>query len=163
MDFTDYFELHIYDRGRDIFKFSNAVILETVTDKTISATVQGTYLYHVAIEVDNDEVFFDCTCPYAESGNLCKHMVATLLTAQNSDTESITIQFLFQSACRHIYPGECVPGTIRKFPVRFRNFAQSKIPFAFLAATSNSNIPSTAPEVSINTSFICPLLPSINS
>lgn len=50
-----------------------------VTEDGIRADVIGTEDYEVEISLENGDVTnMYCSCPYAESGNNCKHMAAVL-------------------------------------------------------------------------------------
>lgn len=52
--------------------------LEQTESEFWQASVQGTYLYDVEIQLDGDQVCdWLCSCPY--DGHLCKHVLATLL------------------------------------------------------------------------------------
>ena len=44
----------------------------------ITATVRGTSLYDVTVELDDKTIDAQCACPYEGAGN-CKHVVAVLL------------------------------------------------------------------------------------
>lgn len=75
-----YFEPHIIDRGLQYVEEDRVSGLE-ISENIISADVLGTDNYHVTIHIDNDEITdMACTCPYAQSGLPCKHMVAVLFS-----------------------------------------------------------------------------------
>ena len=60
--------------------------------KYITADVQGKRLYQVVITLERSEVAdMDCTCPYAQSGFICKHMAA-VLTAYDTEFEQLETQ-----------------------------------------------------------------------
>ncbi|HEY2488371.1 MAG TPA: SWIM zinc finger family protein, partial [Streptosporangiaceae bacterium] len=55
--------------------------LDLVTDldvaaNEITATVRGSYDYAVLLETDSGRLSGDCSCPYGQEGNFCKHLVA---------------------------------------------------------------------------------------
>ncbi len=55
--------------------------LDLVTDldvaaNEITATVRGSYDYAVLLETDSGRLSGDCSCPYGQEGNFCKHCVA---------------------------------------------------------------------------------------
>jgi hypothetical protein len=51
----------------------------------ITAVVYGTDDYDVEITIDDEQILdMDCSCPYAEDGNSCKHMAAVLYTYKNN-------------------------------------------------------------------------------
>lgn len=88
--FEHLFKRHILERGEwiatsdDIFNFRK-------TASTIQADVRGTDWYKIEILLVNDEIHdMSCTCPYAESGDNCKHMAAVLIYAGESDLEEQT-------------------------------------------------------------------------
>lgn len=55
--------------------------------KSITADVQGKRLYQVVITLEGSEVADkDCSCPYAQTGFICKHMAA-VLTAYDTEIE----------------------------------------------------------------------------
>lgn len=84
MKWQDYFDDRILNRGYDYYEEGN---VESVSQKDhyIKATVNGTRLYHVDIDLD-DYTQMSCTCPYFESGNNCKH-IAAVLHAIDEDIE----------------------------------------------------------------------------
>lgn len=47
-------------------------------DTTVTATVKGSHVYDLTVEVDGPNVESHCTCPYDGPGD-CKHVVAVLL------------------------------------------------------------------------------------
>lgn len=81
--FTD----RILQRGYSYY-YSSAVEDLAVTDDTIKANVIGTEEYEVEIHYNKNKIIdMDCTCPYAQDGNNCKHMVAVLLEWENNYDE----------------------------------------------------------------------------
>ena len=75
----------IYRRGEDYFE-SDTVTRMTYNDgKTmLKATVCGEDDYTVNIVLVGGTISGSCTCPY---GDVCKHLVATMLYAVDNDTE----------------------------------------------------------------------------
>ncbi|MET8181598.1 SWIM zinc finger family protein [Streptomyces sp. NPDC005336] len=65
-----------YERG---LGYLDAVGRLRVDADRITATVQGTERYRVALE-DGDSLRAACDCPYGEDGHFCKHCVAVALT-----------------------------------------------------------------------------------
>lgn len=58
------------------------------TEKQITADVYGSDIYEVTIDLEDGQVEgMDCTCPYAEQGKYCKHMVAVLLAAEDEELD----------------------------------------------------------------------------
>ena len=73
-----FFPTAIVQRGRDYYKQNKVRSLIQDGDKYY-AVVKGEKEYDVYIRVSHDKLeYMSCTCPYAEDGNLCKHMAATL-------------------------------------------------------------------------------------
>lgn len=82
MKWQDYFENRILSRGYDYY---NGGYIENVSkrDHLIQATVSGTRKYHIHIDLD-DYTQMNCTCPYYEGGNYCKHIAAVLYALENN-------------------------------------------------------------------------------
>ena len=78
MNWENDFQEKILDRGYDYFQ--RDLVKVTENKKThISASVTGSEIYHVEIELFSDEIeYLSCTCPHADSGEYCKHMAAVL-------------------------------------------------------------------------------------
>jgi len=76
-----YFDRRVRDRGSSILA-SHAVTILKGNDHEVSAAVQGTHIYHVDLLRERDEVGISCTCPYFETEGECKHVWATLLSAE---------------------------------------------------------------------------------
>lgn len=77
-DWKDLFRRHILKRGENYFE-EGAVAELKKTPGGYYAVVEGTEDYEVEIETEGDEIVeMYCTCPYADDGNYCKHMVAVL-------------------------------------------------------------------------------------
>ena len=82
MQWKDFFEEHILERGYHYYRSGNVEDLSIRNDK-ITATVYGSEEYDVSILMDGREIEeMECTCPYAEDGNYCKHMAAVLYAAE---------------------------------------------------------------------------------
>lgn len=78
MNFYKYFSARILERGMDYYH-NDFVKDVNINENTLSALVEGTEPYKVSIILDSDKIIeMKCTCPYAESGKKCKHMVAAL-------------------------------------------------------------------------------------
>ncbi|HBK02038.1 MAG TPA: hypothetical protein DDY77_03285, partial [Clostridiales bacterium] len=89
MEWEKYFENTILKRGADYFK-KGKVIDFREDGSTCTATVLGSDEYMVTVEFDeNGEVAdMQCDCPYAESGEYCKHMAAVLYRKDNGEVET---------------------------------------------------------------------------
>jgi non-specific serine/threonine protein kinase len=72
---------NILQRGRDYYNKGRVIEVDLLDDNTAVCQVSGnTGSYEVEIESESrDGLTFDCNCPYAADGNICKHMVAAAL------------------------------------------------------------------------------------
>lgn len=65
---------------------SGRVALQSFDEGRIEAKVRGTAGFHYEVRIDaedpRDGIFAACSCPYFDGGNLCKHIWATLLEAE---------------------------------------------------------------------------------
>lgn len=78
MKWKQLFKPHILERGMEYYYAGSVEALEADEDQ-ITAVVEGTEDYDVLIELDRGKVLhMECTCPYAEGGENCKHMAAVL-------------------------------------------------------------------------------------
>ncbi len=78
MKWKQLFKPHILERGMEYYCAGSVKLFEA-DDGHISAVVEGTEDYDVFIELDRGKVLdMECTCPYAEDGENCKHMAAVL-------------------------------------------------------------------------------------
>lgn len=78
MEWYGLFRPHILERGAEYYQ-DDYVTKFQLTDGNIEAEVEGTETYNVEIEIEGENVIYmSCDCPYAESGNNCKHMAAVL-------------------------------------------------------------------------------------
>lgn len=64
-----------FERGEDYFD-SGCVGRLAEYEGCVTASVQGTDRYTVKLWTENEELFFDCTCPVGDGGSFCKHCVA---------------------------------------------------------------------------------------
>lgn len=99
MNWKKLFARHILERGYDYY-CEDAVENLEVLDDEIRADVIGTEDYEVEISLSSGEVTdMYCSCPYAASGNNCKHMAAVLYEWSENKEEKNTIHSdLFQPA-----------------------------------------------------------------
>lgn len=80
------FAPHILKRGEAYYQDA-LVSIEMMSCNEIHAVVEGSELYDVDIWLDHGCVEgMDCTCPYAESGESCKHMAAVLYAIEGMDS-----------------------------------------------------------------------------
>lgn len=88
MNWERLFKPHILERGMAYYCLGRVEDLEIYEDE-ITAVVEGSEPYDVSIELDEDGVSgMECTCPYAEGGENCKHMAAVLYAWQGKKTGS---------------------------------------------------------------------------
>lgn len=86
-NWRDFFSSKIYKRGERYYEEGDVSDLKC-TEKQITADVYGSDIYEVTIDLDDGRVEeMDCTCPYAEKGEYCKHMVAVLLAAEDEELD----------------------------------------------------------------------------
>ncbi len=71
----------IYNRGVSYYR-NGRVSVKTANPYELRCEVQGTYLYDVKLWVYDDDLGAMCSCPYAEKGYFCKHMVASGLAGK---------------------------------------------------------------------------------
>lgn len=82
------FKDHILYRGMDYYD-RHLVKDVTIGDERITGIVSGTKDYNVEIVRENKEIVdMSCTCPYASSGNSCKHMAAVLFYMNQHERKS---------------------------------------------------------------------------
>lgn len=83
------FPAHILERGKDYYLSGAVKSLDRERD-SITAEVMGSESYEVELTVRDGKLEdAKCSCPYAEDGDLCKHMAAVLfrLTEEDADEE----------------------------------------------------------------------------
>ena len=70
--------LKTFERGQEYWRSDR---VELVRDEGLSAffEAQGTQRYQVRLYFEDPGLHTDCTCPHAQDGNFCKHMVAAAL------------------------------------------------------------------------------------
>lgn len=75
-----------FDNGADYFAAGQVVSLAEQNGR-LTATVQGTDEYHVALFAEGKGIGSDCNCPMGSEGAFCKHCVAVGLAwlANGSD------------------------------------------------------------------------------
>lgn len=72
----------IYERGR-LYYQQGRVTIDYVEDDYATCLVKGQEgVYDVRIELDRNNLFFFCDCPYAEEGRICKHIVASVMAVR---------------------------------------------------------------------------------
>ena len=84
-DWKEEFAPHILARGKKYFEEGRVCCL-TQLGNTIRATVEGTENYTVEVELPGGvPEWMECSCPYAENGENCKHMAAVLFAVEAAE------------------------------------------------------------------------------
>ncbi len=71
----------IFARGMSYYRLGKVSVLSASMDESQSL-VEGTHLYSVSLAIFEGELAVYCSCPHAESGWFCKHMVAAGLSVR---------------------------------------------------------------------------------
>lgn len=67
-----------FEKGKEYFR--DGLVEKIWDDGSIyHALVKGNEVYHVNLKFENEEIEYDCTCPF-DFGGACKHVVAAILT-----------------------------------------------------------------------------------
>lgn len=78
MNWKRYFSKIILERGKTYYQRGKVRDL-SYKDDVYHAKVVGNSIYKVEIKIRNDKlIYMECSCPYAQSGNYCKHMAAVM-------------------------------------------------------------------------------------
>ncbi|MDR3601047.1 MAG: SWIM zinc finger family protein [Desulfosporosinus sp.] len=82
-DFENYIEKKILARGYDYYENNYVTSVEETEENVFEAEVEGTELYTVEVELDDQANIIDteCDCPY-DMGEYCKHQVAAFLAVR---------------------------------------------------------------------------------
>ena len=88
-DWKKHFNSTILSRGRQYYNAGKVKRL-SYRGHTWSAVVKGSRNYNVTAEIDilGRIENMDCSCPYADSGQACKHMAALLYAAEAEEKEN---------------------------------------------------------------------------
>jgi len=78
--FAAAFAAKVRDRGERYYS-NGAVEIEYAIGNLLEATVTGSEMYDVSVQIDGEMLRVECTCKFVEQGELCKHIYATLLAA----------------------------------------------------------------------------------
>ncbi len=76
-----------FEQGADYYQ-EGAVKSITCCGNHYEGKVRGSDLYHVTLDIEDDELDFDCTCPYDFDG-ICKHCVAFGLAVLNGEYKEV--------------------------------------------------------------------------
>lgn len=75
----DNFDSEVRERARSYFAHGMVMNLKNVGPRRITARVQGTRLYNVALETKGKRILVECSCQYFQDNGCCKHLWATIL------------------------------------------------------------------------------------
>jgi len=78
----EYAGYQIYSRGAAYYR-ADRVEVDTCTDQDSRCRVRGTRYYYVTLWNYYGELGASCTCPYADRGWFCKHMVTAALATRD--------------------------------------------------------------------------------
>jgi len=83
-NFENYIEKIILARGYDYYENDYVTSVEETENNVFEAEVEGTELYTVEVELDDQANIIDteCNCPY-DMGEYCKHQVAVFLALRD--------------------------------------------------------------------------------
>jgi len=92
-NFEDHIDSVILERGYYYYRDKCVLSLETAGENKYSAIVEGTELYRVLVELDNqDEIIHTrCDCPYVY-GEFCKHQVAVFYVLKKEQKKGIQVE-----------------------------------------------------------------------
>lgn len=66
-----------YEKGKEYFE--DGCVAKIWKEEDVHKTiVKGTQAYHVSLRFEDQELKYDCTCPYELDG-ACKHVIASIL------------------------------------------------------------------------------------
>lgn len=129
----------IYNRGKEYFDNGAVAVLEEIEDDLWQAEVDGTDIYEVSIVLDkkqNVKEYF-CDCPY--EGDLCKHVVASLLALREMLTIAIkpseTKKLNFNQFLKKITNDELI-AFVKNYAAKNKGF---KTDFEFAFAEKDEN------------------------
>lgn len=101
MKWTNLFEKHILERGI-MYYWEDCVENLEVDAGEITAVVKGSEQYDVTIKLNKNDISdMTCTCPYAETGENCKHMAAVLYAWQNAGKQPQNTEMEIKEAVEH--------------------------------------------------------------
>ncbi|MDE5772519.1 MAG: SWIM zinc finger family protein [Ruminococcus sp.] len=85
-DFEKYFDMTILQRGRNYYHDGSVLSIEKIDENEYTAEVEGSELYDVTVEMDDNGNIYDisCDCPY-DMGEYCKHEAAVLYAMRDGN------------------------------------------------------------------------------
>lgn len=84
------FDTKILKRGKNYYHDGAVLSIEKVADNEYTADVEGSEIYEVMVEMNDDGKIFDisCDCPY-DMGEYCKHEAAVLYALRGKNSRII--------------------------------------------------------------------------
>ncbi|MFK7980039.1 MAG: SWIM zinc finger domain-containing protein, partial [Saprospiraceae bacterium] len=103
----------IYRRGKKYYNAGNVIYANEITPEHYDALVMGSGTnYQVNILFDGAEIIqTDCSCPY-DWGDMCKHVVATLLELRQTIVKTVPSKKTIQKQVTSAEKSEIVKATI---------------------------------------------------
>lgn len=96
MNWKSKFRELILERGRYYYSHNRVQGL-TYENGIYKARVSGEKSYHVRIEMEDDKIIsMSCSCPYAASGQRCKHMAAVMYAIEENGDRLRPVQIKMQ-------------------------------------------------------------------
>lgn len=79
MEWEKYFESGVLSKGKDYYKKGRVLeFFEDGCERTAVVLGSDEYTVHLSFRPDGTLTGMDCSCPYADEGEYCKHMAAAL-------------------------------------------------------------------------------------
>src|SRR5882672_3674391 len=77
-----YFSNRSYEKGVRYYR-RGSVRLISGNDRSVTASVQGSWKYSVFLDLEENSLNVRCTCPwYDDTASVCKHIWATMMAAE---------------------------------------------------------------------------------
>lgn len=147
-NFERYVLPKILARGEDYYDSGAVLEIEEESPGEWFATVCGTEHYEVIVSLVGDEIAdWECDCPY--DGNICKHVVATLLAIRDNRSKASCFLSAKEVDARMNIPGKSVSEIVKDKEVeQVLRFAESDKLSGFVLqyASSHSDFKSALME-----------------
>src|SRR5579871_982996 len=80
-----------FARGR-AYCAEDRVHLVEHTSERLSGKVEGTHRYEFWLKLESGKWRWSCSCPAADDGSFCKHLVAAALTSRGDNADGISVK-----------------------------------------------------------------------
>ncbi|MDE5753237.1 MAG: SWIM zinc finger family protein, partial [Oscillospiraceae bacterium] len=139
-NFEESFDTKILKRGKNYYHNGAVLSIEKISENEYTAEVDGSELYDVTIEMDDNGTIYNisCDCPY-DMGEYCKHEAAVLYALRDKNVKIIQ-SYVKQSNLPQLL-GKCSPAQLVEIILEhtkedkgFGNYLRMK-----LSETSDSN------------------------